>query len=68
MTTPDDSAIWWCKSRRSTSQGSCVEVAFGDGCVLVRDSKDPGGVRLRFSRSEWLAFVRAVRDDQFLPS
>ena len=67
MTTPDESAIRWRKSTRS-GQVECVEVAFDNGQVLMRDSKDPDGARLRFSRPEWLAFVRAVRDDQFLPS
>lgn len=66
MTTPDESAIRWRKSTRS-GQVDCVEVALSNGGLLVRDSKDPDGVRLRFSRSEWLAFVRAVRDDRFLP-
>lgn len=66
MTTPDESAIRWRKSTRS-DQSNCVEIALSDGGVLVRDSKDPAGVRLQLSRTEWLAFVRAVRDDRFLP-
>ena len=67
MTIPDESTIRWRKSTYSDNQANCVEVAFGDGWVLVHDSKHSDGVRLQFSRSEWLAFVRAVRDDQFLP-
>jgi uncharacterized protein DUF397 len=29
--------------------------------MAVRDSRDPGGPVLTFSRKDWQAFVRAVR-------
>jgi hypothetical protein len=48
--------------------GSCVEVnrdyAHHD-LVLVRDSKDPPGVRLSFTVAEWQAFIRGVKEGQF---
>jgi hypothetical protein len=52
----------WYKSSYSGTQGNCVEVA-GDmpDAVAVRDSKDPGGPALVFSRDEWTAFIGQLR-------
>ncbi len=74
----DLSGAQWRKSGRSTNGGDCVEVAVvpGDAAVavhkadsdhlyLVRDSKDPGGPALAFTRSEWDAFVGGVKDGEF---
>lgn len=53
----------WRKSSYSTEQdlGTCVEVAELDDRLGVRDSKDPAGPHLSFSRSSWAAFLAAVR-------
>ncbi len=52
----------WRKSSYSTNpQGECVEVAALPGGVAVRDSKDPNGPVLRFTREEWRAFLARVR-------
>lgn len=57
------------KFRKSTfSQGkdNCVEVGLGDtGGRFVRDSKDRAGAVLRFTESEWDAFVKGVRAGEF---
>jgi len=42
-----------------------VEVAFVDGKVAVRDSKDRRGPVLVFTPAEWEAFVGGVRDGEF---
>lgn len=56
----------WQKSSFSFNTGECVELAFLDAeTVLMRDSKDPGGPKLQFSRSEFNAFVRGVLDGEF---
>lgn len=34
----------------------CVEVAFGESNVFVRDSKDRDGARLTFTYREWKVF------------
>jgi hypothetical protein len=60
--------VEWRKSRLSGLSG-CVEVAFVEDGVAVRDSKDPDGPVLRFTVHEWKTFVAAVRSGQFdLPS
>lgn len=65
---PEQPSPRWRKSSRS-SQGAntCVEVAITGASILVRDSKDPDGARLRFARDEWLAFLAGVRDGEFDP-
>lgn len=52
----------WFKSTYCTENG-CVEVALGE--VVLRDSKNPDGPVLRFTYSEWGAFLAGVRDGQF---
>jgi hypothetical protein len=56
----------WTKSSRSSSTGSCVEVRRTlDGNIQVRDSKDPSGPVLAFSRDEWIAFIRRTKAGNF---
>jgi hypothetical protein len=55
----------WRKSAASGS-GDCVEVAFvDDDEVLVRHSKVRKGPILRFTPSEWDAFLAGVRAGEF---
>jgi len=64
----DLSRASWRKSSRSGANG-CVEVAFVDGRVAVRDSKDRGGPVLVFDphewAAEWAAFIAAARTGEF---
>ncbi|WP_250214128.1 DUF397 domain-containing protein [Acrocarpospora catenulata] len=54
---------------KSTYSGAdnnnCVEVAFVLDEILVRDSKDRRGPVLRFTRSEWEAFLAGTRAGEF---
>jgi len=67
MNDADLTGAQWRKSTRSNNQGDCVEVAFlGDGGAAVRDSKDQGsGSVLRYTASEWTAFLGGVKDGEF---
>lgn len=50
--------VGWTKSTHSSNDGpECVEVKASDEAVLVRDSKDPEGPRLRVTPTEWSAFL-----------
>jgi hypothetical protein len=61
----DFSSADWQKSGRSQSNG-CVEVAFVENQVAVRDSKDKGqGPVLVFTPMEWEAFLGGISDGQF---
>jgi hypothetical protein len=53
----------WRKSSYSGSNGgACVEVAGNlPGVVAVRDSKDPHGPALVFTRADWAAFLAVLR-------
>lgn len=62
----DLSTAIWQKSAYSAN-GACVEVAFVNGHVAVRDSKDQLGPVLMFTTPEWEAFIKGVQDEQFRP-
>ena len=57
----------WKKSSRSNGNGgnNCVEVAFLDTAVAVRDSKDQSGPALMFNPAEWAEFVNAAKAGEF---
>lgn len=56
--------VTWQKSSRSNEQDNCVECAPLSGDIAVRDSKDPAGPALRFSRAAWSSFAVAVGADR----
>jgi len=51
----------WRKSSRSGGGENCVEAARTDDGVMVRDSKNPAGPRLAFTRAEWKRFLASVK-------
>ena len=52
-------------SRSGPNCDNCVEVAFVDGAIAVRDSKNPTGPTLIFTPDEWDAFVGGAKDGEF---
>ena len=56
----------WLKSSYSSNEGDCVEIAvLPDGRRAVRDSKDRTGPVLRFTDTEWRAFIAGVKGGEF---
>ena len=58
-------ARWLKSSRSGRACDNCVEVAFVDEAIAVRDSKNPGGPALIFTSAEWDAFVGGAKDGEF---
>ncbi|WP_213453957.1 DUF397 domain-containing protein [Rhizomonospora bruguierae] len=55
-------AIWRKSTRSGGNGGNCVEVADNlPNVVGVRDSKDPAGPALTFSREVWREFIEDVK-------
>lgn len=56
----------WQKSSASNPSGNCVELAkLPDGAVAVRNSRDPSGPALVYTRAEITAFLRGAKDGDF---
>ncbi|GAA0934528.1 DUF397 domain-containing protein [Pseudonocardia zijingensis] len=66
--TPADrlGAVTWRKSSASNPSGDCIEVAALDsGAVAVRNSRDPQGPALVYTRAEIAAFIAGAKDGEF---
>ena len=58
--------IRWQKSRRSNSQGACVELGgLADGEIAIRNSRHPHGPALFCSRAEIRALIEGVKEGDF---
>ena len=58
--------VTWQKSRRSNPSGNCVECAvLPNGEVAMRDSRDPEGPALIYTRAEIEAFIGGAQDGDF---
>ncbi|HEX6756743.1 MAG TPA: DUF397 domain-containing protein [Mycobacteriales bacterium] len=59
--------VAWCKSRRSNPSGNCVELGLlpASAGVAMRNSRDPDGPALVYTREEIAAFLGGVRDGDF---
>lgn len=66
MPATDLAGVSWRKSRRSNSQGNCVELAeLSDGSIAVRNSRFPDGPALIYTRDEIRALMLGVKDGEF---
>jgi len=61
MVADTNGAPAWRKSSWSGSGENCVEAARTDEGVIVRDSKNPTGPSLAFTRAEWKRFLANVK-------
>ncbi len=60
------SSVTWTKSSHSNATGNCVELAeLPGGRVAVRNSRDPQGPVLIYTRDEIAAFVAGARGGDF---
>ena len=58
--------VRWQKSHYSNSQGSCVEMALlPGGHIAVRNSRDPNGPALVYTRAEIQALLQGAKDGDF---
>ncbi|MEV6317320.1 DUF397 domain-containing protein [Streptomyces sp. NPDC051776] len=58
--------VVWTKSRRSNSQGACVELAkLPDGGVAMRNSRFPDGPTLICTNAEVEALLLGVKNGEF---
>ncbi|MER5971329.1 DUF397 domain-containing protein [Streptomyces sp. NPDC002055] len=62
---PVGGAQWRKSSYSSDTGGECIEIAAVPCTVAVRDSKDPNGPALTFSREAFTAFVTAAATGEF---
>ncbi|MEE1754654.1 DUF397 domain-containing protein [Streptomyces sp. SP18CS02] len=59
-------SVTWTKSSHSNATGNCVEMAeLPGGQVAIRNSRDPEGPALVYTRDEVAAFVAGARDGDF---
>jgi hypothetical protein len=58
--------VRWQKSPYSNSQGSCVEMGLlPGGDIAVRNSRDPDGPALVYTRAEIHALLQGAKDGDF---
>lgn len=55
------SLTWFKSSYSGASTTECLEAAHLAHATAVRDSKDPNGPMLTFTRTPWAGFISAVR-------
>lgn len=58
--------VTWQKSKRSNSQGTCVEMArLADGAIAMRNSNFPDGPALVYTQAEIDALILGAKDGDF---
>lgn len=55
----------WRKAERSVNNGACVELAPMAGMIAMRDSKDPDGPILMYTKAELAAFLEGAKKGEF---
>lgn len=58
--------VQWRKGSSSNREGNCVELAaLPSGEIAVRNSRDPQGPALIYTRAEIAALIQGARDGDF---
>ena len=66
MDTDLSRALWHKSTFSNGSGGNCVEIARNlASIVAVRDSKDPSGPKLAFTKQAWSAFIQGIKQTEF---
>ena len=65
VSVAERAGLVWVKAHSSTSYGQCVQVASAAAGVAMRDSKDPDGPILLYTRTEFKAFLDGARNGDF---
>lgn len=58
-------AVWRKSNKSDTRPDQCVELTALHHAVAVRDSKEPDGPKLAFTRADWSAFTQSVKSGTF---
>jgi hypothetical protein len=61
MRESEPNTLNWRTARRSATNGECVEVAAVPERIVVRDSKFPEGVVLRYDVLDWRKFIKKAK-------
>lgn len=61
MSTTNGPVRLWRKASYSNGEANCVQVGQAGPAVAVRDTKDPDGPALAFSRPGWREFTRDIK-------
>ena len=66
MAAAELAGVTWRKSRHRGQLGNCVEAAvLGSGEVAMRNSHDPDGPALIFTRDKMVGFLAGAKDGEF---
>jgi len=65
LSEAERAGLAWLKARSSSHNGECVEIASAAGNIVMRDSKDPNGPILVYTRAEFKAFLGGARNGDF---
>lgn len=60
-----DGMNWRTSSFSGNGGGNCVAVANDSGGVYVRNSNDPDGPMVKFTREEWRKFLLGANNHEF---
>lgn len=63
--TSRSGSVRWRKATASNATGSCVELGAVGGGIVMRNSRDPNGPALLYTRGEIAAFIDGVKSGEF---